>query len=79
VGAALLAGLGVGLFATPQAAVDSPRYNSAIVAPDPARVEWYARLYEEAYRPLYSGLRGTHHALGRIAAGQSVKERNDCG
>jgi xylulokinase len=77
VGAALLAGLGVGLFATPEAAVDSLRYDSVVVTPDPARVKWYTQLYEEAYRPLYSALRSTHHALERMAAGDSAKERSE--
>ena len=66
-GAALLAGLGVGVFATPAAAVASLRSERTVLVPDAARAAWYTRLYEQAYRPLYATLRETHHALARMA------------
>jgi len=65
-GAALLAGLGAGIFATPAAAVDSLCYGYEVVAPDPARVGWYTQLYEQAYRPLYEALRDIHHAMEKV-------------
>ncbi|MCP4541495.1 MAG: FGGY-family carbohydrate kinase [Chloroflexi bacterium] len=65
-GAALLAGLGAGVFATPTAAVDSLSYNDEVLTPDPARAEWYAQLYERVYHPLYKALRDVHHTMERI-------------
>ena len=62
-GAALLAGLGVGVFANPAEAVASLRCARQTVAPDAARAAWYARLYQAAYRPLYAALRDIHHRL----------------
>jgi xylulokinase len=65
-GAALLAGLGTGVFATPAAAVDSLNYDDEILTPDPARVDWYTQIYERAYRPLYEALRDIHHTIEGI-------------
>jgi xylulokinase len=65
-GAALLAGLGTGVFATPVAAVDSLSYDNEVLMPDPGRVEWYIELYKQVYRPLYEALRDVHHAMERI-------------
>ncbi len=65
-GAALLAGLGTGVFATPASAVDSLSYDSEVLTPDLARVDWYAQLYEKVYRPLYGALCDIHHAMERI-------------
>jgi xylulokinase len=66
VGAALLAGVGVGLYAGPAEAVASLRCARQVVSPNPARVEWYTRLYEAAYLPLYAALRDVHHAMEQI-------------
>jgi xylulokinase len=63
IGAALLAGLGTGVFRTPVEAVASLRYGQAVIEPVPAHVAWYDRLYREAYRPLYAALREVNHRL----------------
>ena len=63
IGAALLAGLGAGVFRSPAEAVGSLRYGRTIIEPDPARVIWYDRLYREAYLPLYGALREVNHRL----------------
>ena len=65
-GAALLAGLGTGVFESPAAAVDSLCYGYGTIEPDLARVEWYAQLYERVYRPLYEALHDIHHAMATI-------------
>jgi xylulokinase len=65
IGAALLAGLGAAVFASPAEAVASLRYGKIEVAPDPARAGWYDRLYQQSYLPLYSTLRGVNESLGR--------------
>jgi xylulokinase len=63
IGAALLAGLGAGVFRSPAAAVGSLRYGRMVIEPDAAHVAWYDRLYREAYRPLYGALREVNHRL----------------
>ncbi|MEA4907805.1 MAG: FGGY-family carbohydrate kinase, partial [Anaerolineaceae bacterium] len=65
-GAALLAGLGAGVFATPAEAVASLRYPCRTIQPDPARSAWYAELYARAYQPLYAALRDVNHALAHM-------------
>jgi xylulokinase len=68
-GAALLAGVGTGVFRTPAGATDSLRYTVEIVAPDPTRVTWYDQVYEQVFEPLYEALRGIHHTMGRMSDG----------
>jgi xylulokinase len=68
-GAALLAGVGTGVFRTLADAVDSLRYRAEVLTPDPARVAWYDQVYEQVFEPLYKALRGIHHAMGRMADG----------
>jgi xylulokinase len=63
IGAALLAGLGAGIFRSPPEAVGSLRYGRTVIEPDTAHVAWYDRLYREAYRPLYAALREVNHRL----------------
>jgi xylulokinase len=62
-GAALLAGLGTGAFSSPEAAVASLRYSRITVEPEPARVQWYDRLYRQVYCRLYADLREVNHEL----------------
>ncbi len=68
IGAALLAGLGVGVFRTPGEAVGSLRYGRTVVEPDAAHVAWYDQLYREAYRPLYAALREINHRLAALSS-----------
>lgn len=73
-GAALLAGLGCGIFDSPAQAVDSLRYESEIVAPDPDRADWYDGLYRQAYLPLYRALTPIHGALERAQQDRLLAE-----
>ncbi len=57
-GAALLAGLGIGVFKTPQEAVASIQIKNTIIEPNPALVKWYEPIYEKLYRRLYPSLQG---------------------
>ncbi len=66
-GAALLAGLGCGLFHNPTEALASLRYDCQKIEPDPALVAWYDRLYQEAYLPLYQALQPIHTVLNQIS------------
>jgi xylulokinase len=63
IGAALLAGLGVGLFGSPAEAVSSLKYKNRIIQPIQERVDWYNRMYEQVYQNLYPALKETHHRM----------------
>ena len=61
VGAALLAGLGSGVFTSPAQAVESLQYGSTIIEPDAQRAAWYERIYQDVYLPLYPALKDIQH------------------
>jgi xylulokinase len=65
-GAALLAGIGSGVFHSATEALDSLRYEWEEVEPHPERAKWYAALYENAYLPLYEALKNVNHALTQV-------------
>ncbi len=62
-GAALLAGMGCGLFADAATAVRVAHREEIGVEPDPACSERLQRRYREVYRDLYGQLRTAHHRL----------------
>jgi sugar (pentulose or hexulose) kinase len=62
-GAAVLAGLGAGIYANVAAVLAEVQHDVTPVAPDPAWAALYDRLYREVYRHLYTTLRPLHHAL----------------
>ncbi len=66
VGAALLAGLGVGVFKTPEEAARSVRAPVRWLPPDPVRADHYNRLYE-LYTRLYPTLRDFHRDLTGVS------------
>ncbi len=63
VGAALLAGVGVGVYPTVAAAAASVSRQATEYWPDPGIRPLYDRLYERVYRGLYPALRQTTHAI----------------
>lgn len=65
-GAALLAGLGCGLFRTPEDALAPVLGRRRILEPDPTRSAWYDHLYHQVYTPLYHSLRDIHHTLSQL-------------
>jgi xylulokinase len=67
-GAALLAGIGCGMFSSPSAAVQVARREEIIVEPNSERSKRLQARYDEVYRDLYGQLRTAHHRLH--AAGQ---------
>ncbi len=72
VGAALLAGLGAGVFASPAEAAGSVVLTSTLYEPDPGRHAAYTEFYEAVYRELYPSLRGLNQRLHRFfAAGRA--------
>ena len=68
VGAAMLAGIGTGVFGDMQDAISRVvRRHDEVVLPDSARVDAYARQYE-IFRGLYPALVDAVHKLGQIGA-----------
>lgn len=65
-GAALIAGVGAGIFPTLRDAFASFDYQPLIVSPHSSRVAVYDHLYTRIYRPLYTTLRDLHHSLADL-------------
>lgn len=65
-GAALLAGLGSGTFATPLSAVSSLKYEQMVIEPDNRLTNWYQAIYTDAYLPLYDSLININRALEKF-------------
>ena len=64
-GAALLAGLGSGVFHSPVDAAGSLRYDCQGFEAEPGLGAWYDQIYREAYLPLYQALKPVHTVLNR--------------
>jgi xylulokinase len=62
-GAALLAGLGCGLFPDPAAAVQVARREEIAVEPNVERSKHLQARYQDIYQDLYHQLRTAHHRL----------------
>ncbi len=67
-GAALLAGVGAGVYASLDEAARAPRLAIQRFAPAPEHRALYERLYAEAYRDLYTTLRPVLARLGALFA-----------
>jgi xylulokinase len=65
-GAALLAGLGCGLFSDPSAAVRVARREEIAVEPNAQDSKRLQARYQEVYRNLYGHLRTAHHRLNTL-------------
>lgn len=63
VGAALLAGLGSGVFSSVTEALASLRYPTWTLQPAPDQARRYEHLYWQVYTQIYPSLRAIHHAL----------------
>ncbi len=62
-GAALLAGLGAGLFRSPGEAIASLAAGYSETKPEPEQVLFYEHQYDAFYSKIYPALRELHHAL----------------
>lgn len=64
-GAAMLAGIGAGIYEDAQAAIAHVRisHHTREVQPTPDESERYERLYTQIYQHLYAALRPIHHAI----------------
>ena len=67
-GAALLAGLGCGLFSDPAAAVRIAHREEIAVEPNAERSQQLQARYHEVYTDLYNQLRPAHHRLHTLNA-----------
>jgi xylulokinase len=68
-GAALLAGIGAGLYRGLADGQERMRRDARVVAPDPAEHAFYARFVDEVHAPAYPRLRPVHEASRRLLAG----------
>ena len=66
VGAALLAGIGSGVYAGLTDAQQRMRREESVVAPNPAEHAVYERLVREVYAPAYATVRPLHEASRRV-------------
>ena len=66
-GAALLAGVAAGVYATPAEAMTRVRLRTELTEPDPSRVAFYDELHEVS-SSLYAPLRATMHRLSELGA-----------
>ena len=62
-GAAMLAGMAAGIYASAEDAIASVRYRSNRVSPDPDAVGRYDTLFTDVYQHLYGALQPLHHRL----------------
>ncbi len=62
-GAALLAGIGAGVFPSFQAAADSVQRPTTLYEPIPAHTEQYAEYYEKIYRHLYYAIQEVNYKI----------------
>jgi xylulokinase len=69
-GAALLAGIGAGVYRDLADAQARMRRDERVIAPDPAEHAFYRRFVDEVHAPAYPQLRPVHEA-GRLLAGDA--------
>ncbi|MCB0053146.1 MAG: hypothetical protein KDE24_26795, partial [Caldilinea sp.] len=65
-GAAMLGGLGAGIYADVPAAVDAIRYTTRTAEPVSADAAFYARAFQSVYRRIYPSVREVHHAIAAL-------------
>jgi xylulokinase len=66
-GAAMIAGVGAGLFADFWEATRAWALHRTTLSPDEGRAGYYAALYRDVFRPLCEQLTPIHHRLGQLA------------
>jgi xylulokinase len=67
-GAALLAGIGAGVFSDAEQAVASVRAERRVFTPRPGATEPYERWYSEVYRRVYPALRDVNATITRLVS-----------
>ena len=67
-GAAILAGVGCGLYKDMEDAFRNLNYNNIVVEPDPETATRYESIYREVYRPMFQHLRKINRMIERHSA-----------
>ncbi|PRR85059.1 FGGY-family carbohydrate kinase [Clostridium luticellarii] len=65
-GAAMLAGLGSGIYKSPSDAIEKTRKKETIYEPDPGRHRKYHLIMDEVYKKVYLALKETNYSINRI-------------
>jgi len=68
-GAAILGGIGAGVYADVSSALKELRYAETPVEPVPDQAPLYDALFHQVYRQIYPSLRNVHHAIHRLNTG----------
>jgi xylulokinase len=70
-GAAMLGGLGAGVYTDLQDALARVRIRSRPVAPEPSAADFYDRYYREIYLGLYDTLKAVNHRIHALVLGEA--------
>jgi xylulokinase len=62
-GAAILGGMGAGVYADVPSALEELRYAESHVEPTPGEVSFYEAAFRRVYERIYPSLRGVHHEI----------------
>jgi xylulokinase len=62
-GAAILGGVGAGVYPDVPSALEALRYNETPIEPDPEEVSLYDEAFRRVYGRIYPSLRGLHHEI----------------
>jgi xylulokinase len=73
-GAAILAGIGAGVYRGIADALSAIRLSTTAVAPTTTDVANYDAYYHEVFQPLYSALRDLNHTIHRLAHNESAAD-----
>jgi xylulokinase len=76
-GAAILAGIGAGVYRGPDEAVAMLRTEPRTIEPDAGDVPHYAACYRDVYLPLYDALRPLHHRIHAWSTSSTVAQAGD--
>lgn len=80
-GAALLGGVGAGVYRDAFAAAAELKHSATVVMPDPVAAEQYDRIYDDIYTRLYPAVRHLNHAIDSVqrdfAFSSPVKQTED--
>lgn len=68
-GAAMLGGIGAGIYASVDEAVGAMSYGQRTVSPDPEDAPTYGRIYRDVFRRIYPAIAPLSHAIGEMQTG----------
>ncbi|MEA2511610.1 MAG: hypothetical protein QOJ59_1097 [Thermomicrobiales bacterium] len=72
-GAAILGGLGAGIYQSVADALASIRLQSTVVEPDPAAADFYDAYFRDVYSHLYEALKPVNHRIHALNAGDAAE------